>query len=59
MAQGDDREQRIRDRAYGLWQEAGSPEGRDEEFWRRAAEIENAQPQMKEPVLRTPGPEFP
>lgn len=26
----------IRDRAYALWQEAGSPEGREEEFWHRA-----------------------
>lgn len=26
----------IRDRAYALWVEAGSPEGRDDEFWQRA-----------------------
>ena len=26
----------IRDRAYALWVEAGSPDGRDEEFWHRA-----------------------
>ena len=26
----------IRDRAYALWVEAGSPNGRDEEFWNRA-----------------------
>ena len=26
----------IRDRAYGLWIEAGSPDGRDEEFWHQA-----------------------
>jgi hypothetical protein len=31
-----DNEERIRDRAYALWIEAGSPEGRDEEFWHRA-----------------------
>lgn len=29
-------EERIRDRAYALWIEAGSPERRDEEFWHRA-----------------------
>ena len=29
-------EQAIRERAYALWQQAGSPEGREEEFWRRA-----------------------
>ncbi|WEK04976.1 MAG: DUF2934 domain-containing protein [Candidatus Devosia phytovorans] len=26
----------IRDRAYALWVEAGSPDGRDQEFWHRA-----------------------
>lgn len=26
----------IRTRAFGLWQEAGRPEGRDLEFWLRA-----------------------
>lgn len=26
----------IRDRAYALWVEAGSPDGRDDEFWHRA-----------------------
>src|SRR3978361_1452409 len=29
-------EQRIRERAYELWQKEGSPEGRDQEFWERA-----------------------
>lgn len=23
----------IKDRAYQLWQDAGSPDGRDQEFW--------------------------
>jgi hypothetical protein len=26
----------IRDRAYALWQQDGSPEGRELEFWQRA-----------------------
>jgi|HubBroStandDraft_2_1064218.scaffolds.fasta_scaffold305978_2 Protein of unknown function (DUF2934) len=26
----------IRARAYRLWEKAGKPEGRDEEFWHRA-----------------------
>ena len=34
-----ERERRIRRRARQLWQEAGQPEGRDQEFWDRA-EIE-------------------
>jgi hypothetical protein len=29
-------EQQIRDRALRLWREAGEPEGRNAEFWRRA-----------------------
>jgi len=30
------REHRVRDRSYKLWNEAGQPKGRDEEFWRQA-----------------------
>lgn len=29
-------EQRIRDRAYSLWEKEGRPHGRDQEFWERA-----------------------
>lgn len=33
-------EQRIRERAYQIWQEAGCPEGKADEHWRQAeAEI--------------------
>jgi hypothetical protein len=31
---------RIREIAYELWEKEGSPEGRDEEFWLRAEQIE-------------------
>ena len=31
-----DREQRIRERAYHLWEADGSPEGGDLEYWERA-----------------------
>jgi hypothetical protein len=31
-----DHEQQIRERAFFLWQEAGSPQGREEEFWHQA-----------------------
>jgi uncharacterized protein YjbI with pentapeptide repeats len=37
---GKRRDQRIAGRAYGLWEIAGRPEGRDEEFWRVAVEQE-------------------
>jgi Protein of unknown function (DUF2934) len=34
-------EERVRHRAYELWEEAGRPAGRAEEFWRQArAEVE-------------------
>ena len=34
-------EERVRLRAYKLWEQAGRPEGRSEEFWERArAEVE-------------------
>jgi len=40
MSAADDaREERIRVRAYHLWQTDGCPEGRDQEFWERAREL--------------------
>ncbi len=33
------REQRIRERAYHLWEADGRPHGRDQEFWERAREL--------------------
>jgi hypothetical protein len=33
------REQRIRQRAYELWEGAGRPEGREDEYWKRAEEL--------------------
>jgi len=35
-------EQKIRDRAFQLWDRAGQPEGREQEFW-YAAELELAE----------------
>lgn len=29
-------EQKIRERAYALWEKEGAPDGRDLEFWERA-----------------------
>jgi len=34
-----EREARIRERAYHLWDEDGRREGRDAEFWERAKEL--------------------
>lgn len=36
----DDLEHRIRERAFLLWEEAGCPENRAEEFYLRARETE-------------------
>lgn len=33
-----DREERIRQRAYKLWEEAGRPEGTAQDHWERAAQ---------------------
>ncbi len=35
----DPEENEIRECAYTLWQAAGSPEGQETEFWRRAKEL--------------------
>jgi hypothetical protein len=35
-----DREERIRVRAYHLWLADGRPEGRDQEYWERAKELQ-------------------
>ncbi|HVY16517.1 MAG TPA: DUF2934 domain-containing protein [Rhodopila sp.] len=34
-----EREQRVRERAYHLWEAEGKPHGRDVEFWERAREL--------------------
>lgn len=34
-----EREERIRVRAYHLWEQDGRPDGRDAEFWERAREL--------------------
>jgi hypothetical protein len=45
----DERERRIRERAYQLWQFEGSPEGRDEDYWHRARELIEAESQPSYP----------
>jgi hypothetical protein len=38
-------EEQVRDRAYGLWELAGWPEGRENEFWLEAErELQNSDP---------------
>jgi hypothetical protein len=44
----DDIEARIREHAFLLWQEAGCPEDRAEEFWARAEQVERGTTQPAE-----------
>lgn len=46
--QADTVEQRIRDRAYALWQEDGGMEGCADEYWRRARELVEAEVAQEE-----------
>ncbi|HEY1778847.1 MAG TPA: DUF2934 domain-containing protein [Roseiarcus sp.] len=44
-------EEAVRRRAYELWERAGQPEGRSEEFWHAAiAELEGRPPTFEEKV---------
>ena len=51
-----EREQQIRERAHRLWEEAGCPQGRDDEFWHEAERaIEEEEEQGSgEPAGRRP-----
>jgi hypothetical protein len=64
-AKMSDQEQPIRDLAYLLWEEAGRPEGRSEEFWHAAVarltpapkpvrKRKPAVPQAKAPAPKAP-----
>ncbi len=44
----DDIEARIREHAFQLWQQAGCPEGRAQEFWDRAEAAERGLTQPAE-----------
>ncbi|MBW4329278.1 DUF2934 domain-containing protein [Stakelama sp. CBK3Z-3] len=60
MTQGDELEQRIRDRAYAIWQEEGEPHGRSEEHWAKArAEFENAVAKGAKSPPKSRAPEAP
>lgn len=49
-----DREDRIRQRAYQIWNEAGQPEGRQEEHWRQAEADIDAETGKREPPPTQP-----
>ena len=40
MSKSSTYDERVRTRAYHLWEKAGRPQGRDSEFWHQAMELE-------------------
>jgi hypothetical protein len=56
-----DREQRIRERAYYLWESEGKPHGRDVEYWERARELVGMEESAGSALLPNPmtAPESP
>ncbi|MBN8905656.1 MAG: DUF2934 domain-containing protein [Alphaproteobacteria bacterium] len=52
----EDREQRIRERAYSLWEEEGRPDGRGEEFWERARGLIDTEDDPNAPNMISPPP---
>jgi hypothetical protein len=56
-----DREEKIRQRAYGIWEKEGYPHGHDQDHWHRAArEVESttpAQPEMIPQAATAANPE--
>ncbi len=50
----EDRLIRIREIAYALWEKEGSPEGRHEEFWLRAEQIEAQNADLPHAPAETP-----
>jgi hypothetical protein len=51
LDQLDTFESHVRERAFALWEEAGCPENRAEEFWHRAREIEKQDYKLSESDL--------
>jgi hypothetical protein len=49
----EERERRIRELAYQLWQSEGSPDGREKEYWHRARERIEAETQSSYPPTQS------
>jgi len=47
-------ESEIRARAYELWERAGKPEGREDEFWQRAEQDLRETEQLREIATEPP-----
>ena len=51
----ENRDQLVRQRAYELWELEGSPEGRQDEYWHRAADLFDAETQSAYPPVQPRG----
>jgi hypothetical protein len=49
-------EQRVRDRAYALWESEGRPSGRDAEHWRMSEEATRAEIAVAPPAKKAAKP---
>jgi hypothetical protein len=54
LAIDPEREERIRQRAYHLWESEGKPHGRDVEYWERARELEGMEESAGSGLLPNP-----
>jgi hypothetical protein len=55
MPSPEEKEQRIRERAYQIWLDEGQPDGREREHWRQAEEQINAEEgEQSEPDEQSP-----
>ena len=54
-----DREQRIRERAYYLWEADGCPAGNDLEYWERARELVGMSDSAGTAQVQVPAPDDP
>ena len=59
LAPDPERDQRIRERAYHLWQADGCPEGNDLEYWERARELVGMSDSAGAAQLAVPDPDDP
>ncbi len=49
-------EQRVRERAYSLWQQDGCPDGRDHEFWEPALSLVASEAKREDASKQASGP---
>lgn len=50
----NDREQQVRERAYALWEQAGKPEGKADDYWQQAEREIGGEDDTHDPDKRGP-----